>query len=79
MAAAKKESSKPSFEQSLARLEKIVESLEQGEVPLENAIALYEEGIALSKECMDTLSKAELKVKKLSKDASNKIELVDFE
>ena len=79
MASAKKDTSKPSFEHSLARLEKIVESLEQGDVPLENAIALYEEGIALSKECMETLSKAELKVKKLSKDMSNKIELVDFE
>ena len=79
MASTKKESSKRTFEQSLARLEKIVDSLEQGEVPLENAIELYEEGIALSKECVDTLSKAELKIKKLNKDMSNKIELVDIE
>ena len=79
MAAAKKESSKRTFEHSLARLEKIVDSLEQGEVPLENAIALYEEGILLSKECMETLSKAELKIKKLSKDLNGKIELADFE
>ncbi len=79
MASAKKEGSKRTFEQSLARLEKIVDSLEQGETPLENAIALYEEGIELSKECMETLSKAELKVKKLSKDMNSKIELMDFE
>lgn len=79
MASSKKESSKRTFEQSLSRLEKIVDSLEQGEVPLENAIELYEEGIELSKECMETLSKAEVKIKKLSKDLSGKIELADFE
>ena len=79
MAPAKKEASKRTFEQSLARLEKIVDSLEQGETPLESAIELYQEGIALSKECMETLSKAELRVKKLSKDMNSKIELMDFE
>lgn len=79
MASSKKESAKKTFEQSLARLEKIVDALEQGEVPLENAIALYEEGIGLSKECMETLARAELKIKKLSKDLSGKIELADFE
>ena len=79
MAPAKKEAAKRTFEQSLARLEKIVDSLEQGETPLESAIELYEEGIALSKECMETLSKAELIVKKLSKDMNSKIELMDIE
>jgi len=79
MAPAKKEAAKRTFEQSLSRLEKIVDSLEQGETPLESAIELYEEGIALSKECMETLSKAELRVKKLSKDMNSKIELMDFE
>jgi len=79
MGSSKKETSKRSFEQSLGRLEKIIDSLEQGEVPLEDAIALYEEGIALSKECMDTLVKAELKIKKLGKEVGGKIELADFE
>ena len=79
MAPTKKEAAKRTFEQSLARLEKIVDSLEQGETPLESAIELYEEGIALSRECMETLSKAELRVKKLSKDMNSKIELMDFE
>jgi exodeoxyribonuclease VII small subunit len=79
MAPAKKEAAKRTFEQSLSRLEKIVDSLEQGETPLESAIELYEEGIALSKECMETLSKAELRVKKLSKDMNSKIELMDIE
>jgi exodeoxyribonuclease VII small subunit len=79
MAPAKKEASRRTFEQSLARLEKIVDSLEQGETPLESAIELYEEGMTLSKECMETLSRAELRVKKLSKDMNSKIELMDFE
>ena len=79
MPAAKKETSKRTFEQSLSRLEKIVDSLEQGEVPLENAISLYEEGIELSKQCMETLSKAELKIKKLTKDAAGKLQLKDPE
>ena len=79
MAPAKKEAAKRTFEQSFSRLEKIVDSLEQGETPLESAIELYEEGIALSKECMETLSKAELRVKKLSKDMNSKIELMDIE
>ena len=79
MPSAKKEISKRTFEQSLSRLEKIVDSLEQGEVPLENAISLYEEGIELSKQCMETLSKAELKIKKLTKDGGGKLELKDLE
>ena len=79
MPSAKKDTSKRTFEQSLSRLEKIVDSLEQGEVPLENAISLYEEGIELSKQCMETLSKAELKIKKLTKDAAGKLELKDPE
>jgi exodeoxyribonuclease VII small subunit len=76
---AKKDTTKQSFEQSLHRLEKIVEMLEQGNVPLEESLGLYEEGITLSKNCMDTLSKAELKVKQLTKDINGKFELKDFE
>lgn len=76
---AKKESTKQSFEQSLHRLEKIVETLEQGEVSLEDSITMYEEGIVLSKKCMETLSQAELKIKQLTKDINGKIELKDFE
>jgi exodeoxyribonuclease VII small subunit len=74
-----KKDSKHSFEQSLSRLEKIVESLEQGEVTLEDSLKMYEEGIQLSKECLETLSIAELKIKKLTKDLNGKIQLTDFE
>ena len=75
---AKKEN-KSSFESSLKRLETIVSSLEQGEVSLEDSLKMFEEGIHLSKECLETLSKAELKVKQLTKDLNGKFQLTDFE
>ena len=55
----------PTFEEALARLEVIVARLEQGEVPLEEALGLFEEGTALMKQCSTALDKAEQKVAKL--------------
>jgi exodeoxyribonuclease VII small subunit len=69
--------SAPSFEQSLKRLEEIVESLEGGSVPLEDALNLYEEGVKISKECLEKLSKAEVRLKHLMKDVDGKISLSD--
>ncbi len=57
------------FEDALRRLEEIVESLEQGTVPLDRALDLYEEGVLLSKECADRLKSAEQRIKKLTKAA----------
>ncbi len=57
------------FEDALRRLEEIVESLEQGTVPLDKALDLYEEGVTLSKECADRLKSAEQRIKKLTKAA----------
>jgi exodeoxyribonuclease VII small subunit len=74
-----KKEQKHSFEHSLGRLEKIVQALEQGDVALEESLKLYEEGIQLSKECMDTLGKAEVKIKQLTKDLNGKLQLTDFE
>lgn len=50
---------KDSFESKLARLEKIVATLEQGEVPLEKALTEFQQGIKLSKELRDILSQSE--------------------
>jgi len=77
---AKKTTVKPSegsFEGSLKRLGEIVEQLEGGSVTLDEVMKLYEEGIVLSKKCMDQLSEAELKVRKLMKSAGGAIELAD--
>ena len=61
---AKKES-KESFEVKLHRLEEIAAKLDSEDIGIENAIVLYEEGIKLSKECMETLKNAELKITEL--------------
>ena len=63
-----KKAAKNSLEHSLKRLEEIVESLERGDVTLDDAMNLYEEGVQISKECAEKLKAAELKIKKLSKD-----------
>ena len=55
-----------SFEQSITRLDEIVRQLEQGNVPLEDALKLFQEGTALVAACSDTLAKAQLKISELS-------------
>ena len=50
---------KQTFEESLQELEAIVKQLEQGDVPLEEALAAFKKGITLSKQCQETLTKAE--------------------
>jgi exodeoxyribonuclease VII small subunit len=74
-----KKDQKNSFENSLNKLEKIVSALENGDVPLEDSLKMYEEGIQLSLECMESLNKAELKIKKLTKDLNGKFHLSEFE
>ncbi|MFZ4452143.1 exodeoxyribonuclease VII small subunit [Salibacterium aidingense] len=48
-----------SFEEAMAKLENIVEKLEEGEVPLEKAIAMYQEGMTLSNTCHEKLRQVE--------------------
>jgi exodeoxyribonuclease VII small subunit len=57
----------PGFEECLQRLEKIVGELERGDVPLEQALTLFEEGIQLSNSCRKELEEAEGKVEILLK------------
>lgn len=54
------------FEDALGRLQEIVERLEGGEAPLEEAMALFEEGAKLSALCYNTLDRAQLKVTQLA-------------
>ena len=58
---------KQSFEESLLRLDEIVKSLEQGEIPLDKALTLFEEGTRLLKSCGKQLDQAEQKVVRLMK------------
>ena len=58
---------KLSFEAALTKLETIVDSMEQGEVPLAELLAKYEEGTKLLQVCEGRLKDAELKIEKLKK------------
>ncbi|MFT5419710.1 MAG: exodeoxyribonuclease VII small subunit [Candidatus Endobugula sp.] len=66
-----------SFEQSLNNLEILVEALETGDLPLEEALSTFEQGIKLTKECQQQLSKAEQKVLLLVGE-NDDMHLVDF-
>ncbi len=57
----------PKFEECLQRLEKIVQELEKGDVPLETSLTLFEEGMHLSSNCRKELEQAEGKVEILLK------------
>ncbi|MBM4160017.1 MAG: exodeoxyribonuclease VII small subunit [Ignavibacteria bacterium] len=74
-----KKGQKRSFEDALRRLEVIVESLEQGNASLDDAVALYEEGIQLSKECAEKLKATELRIKRLSKNVAGQFEVRESE
>ncbi len=67
------------FEQALRELQKIVDKLETGEVSLEEAIEMYERGVKLSKYCIQKLTQAELRIKKIIKDEANGFTLLDFD
>lgn len=57
----------PKFEDCLQQLEKIVEQLERGDLPLEQSLKLFEEGVRLSNSCRQELEAAEGKVEILMK------------
>ena len=62
----------PKFETALARLESIVTQLEKGDLPLESALKIFEEGVRLSKTCLKMLDEAEKKVEILLKSQGGK-------
>ncbi len=67
------------FEVALARLEEIVQELEKGDLPLEQSLKFFEEGIKLSRICSKRLEEAERKVEILLKDTSGKLTIKPFE
>ena len=79
MSKAVKQKEELSFEESLKRLEGIVETLEEGNAPLEESIKLYEEGMTLAKSCMTRLNEAKLKLKKIQKSAGGALEETDID
>jgi len=72
------------FESAIAELEKIVKQLEDGDLPLDKSLALFERGISLSRYCHDQLGSAERRIEQLTdrgdvRDASQLIDLDDTE
>lgn len=67
------------FEAALTRLEEIVKDLEQGELPLEQSLKLFEEGVKLARLCNKRLEEAERKVEILLKDKAGNMTTQPFE
>jgi exodeoxyribonuclease VII small subunit len=67
------------FEGALDRLEKIVEQMESGKLPLEDLIVRYEEGMNLVKVCQERLAKAEQKIEIIARNSAGKAIVKDFE
>ena len=59
---------KLSFEESIKRLKTIVDKIEQGEIPLQDSLERYEQGMALIKHCRTILQQAEKRIEKISKE-----------
>lgn len=68
----------PSFEESLKKLETIVDKLEKGDLPLEESLKLFEQGVDLSAVCKKELDEAEGKVQMLIKQRDGSLKTEPF-
>jgi exodeoxyribonuclease VII small subunit len=66
------------FEESLKKLETIVDQLEKGDLPLEESLKLFEEGVVLSAACKQELEAAEVKVQMLVKQRDGSLKAEPF-
>jgi exodeoxyribonuclease VII small subunit len=66
------------FEEALKELEEIVNRLEQGEIPLEEALQLFEQGVKLSRSCHTKLDEAQKRVEIVLKDEGGKMTAQPF-
>src|SRR3954470_18941876 len=67
------------FETAMDRLEKIVEQMESGKLPLEDLIVRYEEGMGLVKVCQERLASAEQKIEIITRNSGGKPVIKEFE
>jgi exodeoxyribonuclease VII small subunit len=70
---------KPDFERSLGRLEEVVKRLEHANLPLDEAMTLFQEGIELAQQCQKQLEEAESRVEILLKSAGGKLTAAPFQ
>jgi len=66
-----------SFEEALEALESRVRKLEAGELPLEEALGLFEEGIELTRECHEKLDAADQKIVELTRGMNDEVDEVE--
>ncbi|MFP4533874.1 MAG: exodeoxyribonuclease VII small subunit [Desulfobacterales bacterium] len=69
---------KKTFEDAMTQLEKIVQELESGDLPLEKALKKFEEGVKLSKFCFDKLEETEKKIIMLTSDPDGNVSEAGF-
>ncbi|MFA4909742.1 MAG: exodeoxyribonuclease VII small subunit [Desulfobacteria bacterium] len=67
------------FEDAVKKLESIVTRLEDGDIPLEESLKLFEEGVKLSRFCSKKLDEAEKKVEILMKDKDGRLKPQPFD
>lgn len=70
---------KKTFEASLSELEAVVKQLESGDLPLEESLKLFEDGVKLSRECRERLTSAERRIEILMKDSEGNLVLEDLD
>jgi exodeoxyribonuclease VII small subunit len=75
----KTETQRKNFETSLASLEQIVRELERGDLPLEDSLKLFENGVRLARECQDRLNQAERRIEVLMRDSDGRPVVSEFE
>ncbi len=75
----KKPAPEANFEQAMQRLEEIVEQMESGELPLEDLIVRYEEGMKLVKVCQERLASAEQRIEIITRNSTGKPVVKKFE
>ena len=66
------------FEDALVRLEQIVHTLEAGNLPLEESLKVFEEGVALARQCAKYLEDAERRIELLTRDESGLLKSQPF-
>lgn len=69
---------KEKFEEALQKLEAIVSQMEEGDLPLEETLKAFEEGVRLARFCASKLDEAERKVEKLIRDQAGKLQTTRF-
>ena len=71
--------SPPSFEASITRLEHLVEEMDSANLPLQDLITRYEEGVSLVKVCEERLKEAEKRIEIITRNAAGKPVVSEFE